>query len=150
MLCQWSVAHLTPSLLTNLAHLASLHDHPHNLATILTSLQDTISSSHILISSYPYLHYCEQLLRLVAVRSLNAILHGCSDLLLYTAPSLDELATGPEDSSDLATTLVDVMKCLVTRSVQPAVLRPVLDTAELAHVSDVVGYEHLLRIMDGQ
>ena len=146
-------SYITPSLLTSLAHLASLHDHPHNLATILASLHDTVTpSSQTLLSSYPYLHYCEQLMRLAAVRSLHTVLHECSDTLLH-ALSLDDLASGAaihDVSIDLATTLVDTMKCLVTRSIQPSVLGPVLSKAELAHVSDVVGYEHLLRIVDGK
>lgn len=149
---------LSPSLLMNLAHLASLHDHPHNLTNLLTTLQDTFPSSStsdimLLDSCYPFLHLCEQTLRLAAVRSLHVILQDCcsSELLLHTPPTLEELASGKarDDRSELATALVDILRCLVTRATQPSLLRPALETLELKHVSDMVSFEHLLKIFGG-
>ena len=160
--------HLSPSLLLNLAYLAGYHDHPHNMNNIFETLENSSSSSSTSSSSssfstsgqippsssISFLRFCEHQLRFAAVKSLHVVLLECcsSELLLHTPPSLEELArSGVQgDRSEMVAALVDVLCCLASRATQPSELRPVLGMVELEHVSGVVSFEHLLRILNGK
>ena len=139
--------HLTPSILINLAHLAGYLDAKHSLLSILQQAHGSARSFPQVISkSLPYHQLCESVLQMAATKSLHTILFNESvvQLLNYHPPSIDVVvAGGYMDKSELASTVCDVLKCIVGRAINPSPLKPTLKLLELERVHAVLTYECL-------
>ena len=139
--------HLTPSILINLAHLAGYLDAKHSLLSILQQAHGSAKSFPQVISkSLPYHQLCESVLQMAATKSLHTILFNESviQLLNYHPPSIDVVvAGGYMDKSELASTVCDVLKCIVARAINPSPLKPTLKLLELERVHAVLTYECL-------
>ena len=138
---------LTPSILTNITHLAGYLDENSHLSTVMDKIHAKVHyTPSNPFHSRPYQQLCESQVKVAAAKALQGILFNESVIKLLNLRPPPEGAVMPDDfvdRSDLAVAVKEVLRCLVARAIKPSPLKPALKQMELERVLSIVSYECL-------